>query len=139
MQPLNPGYSSIEDELIDIVLNHYQTVVGKATPLLAIKQYYGLNNLKFTIFGLGKFNQWLKKHELIFSYVRNQQKTNQSEVSEAVLVKIVKEFFEVHTSYEARKQVLNHIRSIYGHGSFTQFGYGTFPEFVARNNISFYD
>lgn len=127
-----------EQELIQVLRNHYQTCQGKPTPLRALKEYYG-KGFKFDNLGLGKFSIWMEHNKHLF-----QSETMISEllddidketITEETLLITIMLYFEKSEMFYHRRRVLDHLRTIYGRGEFSDFGYGTFRQFQKKHNL----
>jgi hypothetical protein len=126
-----------EEKVIEILRNHYQTCNGKPTPLKALKSHYG-QGFKFENLGLGKYGTWIQQNTDKFRIEKSANEflaDVEIKISEEDLLLTVTEYFSKSEMYYHRKHVLGHIRKIYGEGSFDQFGYGTFPDFLDRHGL----
>lgn len=128
-----------EGQVIEILRNHYQTCKGKPAPLKALKQHYG-QGFKFENLGLGKYGAWMQINSDKFQIEKSTTDflfdADKGTVTEEDLLIVVIDFFSKSENFNHRKHVLGHIRKIYGEGSFSNFGYGTFPEFLAKHNLN---
>lgn len=129
----------IEEEIINILIDHHQTCKGNPTPLKALKTHFG-PKFKFENLGLGKFSPWYNKNSPKFQaeiIVNNfLTEIDRKEITEQDLLNVVVDYFNKSEMFSHRTHVLNHIRKIYGEGPFANFGYGTFPEFLEKHNLN---
>lgn len=128
-----------EEQIINILRQHYQICNGKPTPLKVLKLHFG-KGFKFETLGLGKFSYWLQINSDKFQVEKLTSnfllEINKETILEDDLLNTVKEFFNRSEMYSHRKHILGHLRKIYGEGAFGDFGFGTFPEFLERHNLS---
>lgn len=128
-----------EEEIINILIEHYQTCNGRPTPLKALKKHFG-KKFKFETLGLGKFSPWLQKNSYKFQVekIANDFLTDIDikEITEDELLDVVTEYFNKSEMFDHRRHVLVHLRKIYGEHSFADFGYGIFPEFLRRHKLN---
>jgi hypothetical protein len=127
-----------EEEIIKIIKEHYQNCDGKPRPLNALKKHYGPGP-KFESLGMGKYGTWMQHHShppvnetKAATIVQN---IDIDSITEQQLLTTVTLYFSISEYYTHRRHILNHIREIYGNGPFSQFGYGTFKEFMVRYNL----
>ncbi|CAK7994880.1 Hypothetical protein POVR1_LOCUS398 [uncultured virus] len=128
----------IESELIEVIREHYRTCDGKPTPLRALKQHYG-KGFKFQSLGLGNYGGWMQQNSHHFRKEKTEarcvEKIDRATVTEQQLLDTIVLYFSHSDMYCHRKHVLVHIRELHGNGPFGQFGFGSFKEFLERNNL----
>ena len=129
---------NIEQEVIETIRQHYLNCSGKPSPLRALKDRYG-QGFKFESLGLGKFNQWLRKNadkfqveKSVCEFIRDVSKEL---IEEEDLILSIQKFFDQSEMFSHRRYVLTYLRKIYGNGSFSDFGFGTFHTFLERHNM----
>jgi hypothetical protein len=127
-----------EQEVINVIKQHYQICNGYPAPLQALKVYYG-KPFHFESLGLGKWTTWWGKNNYLFEF--EQVAVNlvvpimNNIVTEEELLVEIKLFFSKSEMFYHRRQILSHLRTIYGKGSFGNFGYGTFRQFSERHGL----
>jgi hypothetical protein len=125
MSVVGPNNKPTEVEIAMNISDYIQKSAGKPNLTFFIKKKYGITRRNpFTSFGYGKFNEFLTKWKIILPEYKKSKPT------EAELIDIIKQSFN---EYGVLNWALTDIRTKFGHGPFSQFGFGTFDEFT-RNN-----
>lgn len=122
-----------EEELVNEIKLYLESCQGKPVIKQFLNKKYGnkKQKIKFESFGFGKYGSFMSRHNNVFGPLlvaaRQDQKISNTIVTEQDLINIIK---SSHI-----KQAQNNIRKVYGNGPFSQFGYGTFQEFIATHNL----
>lgn len=130
---------NVEQEIVAILIKHYQTCNGNPRPLHALKEHYGAG-FKFDSLGLGKYNQWMHKNSHLFADVRKSNEIvndiDLNMITEQQLLDTIKFHFSKSEMYSHRKHVLKYVRDVHGNRPFADYGYGTFKEFQDRHGLN---
>lgn len=122
-------YKISEEEMVALFIEHYSTAEGKPAILPFLAKRFGASRVNFAKFGFGKLGEFTKRHEEKFAEYRKdlQQKCNVNKLvtDEEDLIAIIEEY--------GFDNALSKIRSIYGSGPFSQFGYGSYSAFLEKH------
>ena len=127
-----------EEYLVQVVADHYATIMVRPTPLKALKAVYG-PQFRFESLGYGQFAQWMKKHRDRFQTARSHNPFNQPMpqlvISEEELLADIDLYLGRYKTVEQRKNLPDWLNTQYGDVDFSSLGHGSLYSFLSRHNI----
>lgn len=125
-----------ERNIIAILDNFYASSpkgISAVGALAAVKNVYG-KDFRFESLGLGEWSSWLCEYKMVTRSLRDMRFTDLPAVEGDILDEI-HDFFAKSPKYSYRVHVEPYLCNKYKVKAFTDFGFGSFSDFMFRHNI----